>query len=73
MATTKHQDITGDSIVPVYVVPVTAEAKKIVAKQVLGHLPPDEIIAAQQTAKDSAHAKLKKLGLTEDEISAIII
>lgn len=74
---TATQEITPeDSIVPVYLVPPTAEeiaANEAAQAQLEAEQAAAEQAAAdKETAKASATAKLKKLGLTDDEIAALI-
>jgi hypothetical protein len=66
------EDITpADSVVPVYLVPLTkeelAERKQWAAEEAERQKAEEAKIAAKETGK----AKLAKLGLTEEEISAL--
>lgn len=66
------EDITPtDSVVPVYLVPLTkeelAERKQWAAEEEERQKVEEAKLAAKETAK----AKLAKLGLTEEEISAL--
>jgi len=66
------EDITPeDSIVPVYLVPLTAEEEE--ERVVWAQEQADRELAEQAKAdhRKSALAKLAKLGLTEEEISAL--
>lgn len=67
------KDITpADSVVPVYLVPLTAEEE---AEREAWATEAAEREAAEQAkleAKEAAKAKLAKLGLTEEEVAALI-
>lgn len=67
------EDITpSDSVVPVYLVPLTAEEE---AERKAWAAEAAEREAAEQAkleARESALAKLAKLGLTEEEAKAVI-
>ena len=60
-----------DSVAPVYSVIYEKDEPEYV-ELFPDEISPDEMIAAQEQLKDSAIAKLKKLGLTEDEAKAVI-
>ena len=67
------EDITpSDSVVPVYLVPLTkeelAERKQLAAEEIERQKAEEAKLAAKQTAK----AKLAKLGLTEEEFFALV-
>ncbi len=67
------QDITpADSVVPVYLVPLTEE--EIVEREQLTAeaLENDKAEEAKIAAKETAKAKLASLGLAEEEVLAII-
>ena len=71
------EDVTPtDSIVPVYLIPETPEQiaeKEQWAKDEAARVAAEEkAVADKAKAHASATAKLEKLGLTADEISAII-
>lgn len=64
------KEITPEnSIVPVYLEPWTAEQLAQLEEESLRL---QKIQGEQQAAKESAIAKLKKLGLTDDEIAAFL-
>lgn len=67
------EDITPeDSIVPVYLVPLTVEEE---AERIRTSIEESNRLAelqAQEDAKKSAREKLSRFGLTEDEIKAVI-
>lgn len=68
------QDITPeDSVVPVYLVPLTddeiAEREQSAAEM---QKQQREAEQARAAARESAIAKLIKLGLTEDEVTALV-
>lgn len=66
------KDITPeDSVVPVYSVVYEKHEPEYI-ELVEDEISPDEMIAAQQSIRDSALAKLAKLGLTEEEAKAVI-
>jgi hypothetical protein len=70
-------DITPeDSVVPVYLVPLTpeeeAERAQWAADEEARKLAEEEATAAKEAARESAIKKLAKLGLTEEEAQAII-
>lgn len=73
--TTEPIDITPeDSVVPVYLVPLTpeeeAEREAMAAQAEADRIAAEEAEAAKAAAKESAVAKLVKLGLTEEEAKA---
>lgn len=64
------KDITpSDSVVPVYLVPLTKE-ELIENRQ--SEKEREDVELELRKNKDSAISKLKKVGLTDDEIKAII-
>lgn len=67
------EDITpADSVVPVYLVPLTEEE---LAEREQWALEAEAKIAAEEAkvvAREAAMAKLAKLGLTEEEVSALL-
>ena len=67
------EDITpADSVVPVYLVPLTTEEE---AEREAWAAEAEERAAAEEAkiaAKETAKAKLAKLGLTDDEVAALI-
>ena len=66
------EDITpDDSVVPVYSVVYEKDDPEYI-ELVEDETSPDEMIAAQQSLKESALAKLALLGLTEEEAKAVI-
>ena len=70
-------DITPeDSVVPVYLIPLTAEEEaeraQWAADEEARKLAEEEAAAAKVAALDSAMAKLAKLGFTEEEARAFI-
>jgi hypothetical protein len=66
-------DITpGDSVVPVYLVPLTEEE---LAERETWANEAEQRAAAEEAAlaaKETAKAKLAKLGLTDEEVAALI-
>jgi hypothetical protein len=67
------EDITPkDSIVPVYLVPLTEEQETEREQWAIEAAERDAAEQAKLDAKESALAKLAKLGLTEEEAKAII-
>ncbi len=71
------EDITPeDSIVPIYLVPLTeeelAEREILAAEDEAELLAIEEAAAAKAVAKESAKAKLAALGLTEEEVAALL-
>ena len=71
------EDITPeDSIVPIYLVPLTeeelAEREVLAAEAEAERLAVEEASAAKAAAKESAKAKLAALGLTEEEVTALL-
>ena len=66
------EDITpDDSVVPVYSVIYEKHEPEYI-ELVPDETSPEEMIAAQQSLKQSALAKLALLGLTEEEAKAVI-
>lgn len=66
------QDITpADSVVPVYLVPLTPEEEAEREQWAADQVAREAADAARVEARASAHAKLADLGLTEDEIAAL--
>lgn len=68
-------DITPeDSVVPVYLVPLTeeeeAEREAMAAQAEADRIAAEEAEVAKQAAKEAAVAKLVKLGLTKEEAEA---
>lgn len=61
-----------DSVVPVYIIPLTDEDLEIHKQVEADELKRAEDAASREAAKESALKKLSKLGLTEDEAKAII-
>ena len=65
-----------DSIVPIYLVPLTeeelVERERQVAEAENERLAMEEAASAKAIAKESAIAKLAALGLTEEEVSALL-
>lgn len=67
------EDITPeDSVVPVYLVPLTAEEEAERALWAEEQAQREAENKAKEQAKESARTKLAKLGLTEDEVLALI-
>lgn len=67
------QDITPeDSIVPVYLIPLTPQEEEEIASQIQKNLDEESAVQDALMAKQSALAKLAKLGLTEEEARAVI-
>jgi hypothetical protein len=67
------EDITPkDSVVPVYLIPPTEEEVGEREKWAAEETARQAAIEAAAAAKESALAKLAKLGLTEEEITALI-
>jgi hypothetical protein len=67
------EDITPeDSIVPVYLVPLTEEEEAERAQRAQEQADREAAEKAKEEAKVSARAKLTALGLTEDEVAALI-
>lgn len=66
----------GDSVVPVWLVPLTpeeeAEREQWAAEQAQREADEAKAVEDKEAALKSAHAKLKKLGLNADEIAAIV-
>ena len=66
------EDITpDDSVAPVYSVVYDPDEPEYV-ELATDEISPDEMIAEQLKLKNSALAKLKKYGMTEDEAKAVI-
>ena len=66
-------DITpDDSVVPVYLVPLTPEEEAEREQWALEQAEREQAEEAKVAAKESARAKLATLGLTEDEVLALI-
>jgi hypothetical protein len=75
--TPKTVDITPEgSVVPVYLVPLTEEEEadraSVTAQSEAERVAAGAAEIARATAKESALAKLAKLGLTEEEAKAVI-
>lgn len=67
------KDITpDDSVVPIYLAPFIPEEQAEREKWAEEDLRQEEIALAKQAAKESAIAKLAKLGLTAEEAAAIV-
>ena len=67
------EDITPeDSIVPVYLVPLTAEEEAEREDWAAEAAEREAAKEAKLEAKETAKAKLAKLGLTEEEVAALI-
>ena len=67
------EDITPeDSIVPVYLVPLSPEQEAEREQWALEYTEREQAEEAKVAAKESARAKLAKLGLTEEEVLALI-
>ena len=67
------QDITpAGSVVPVYLVPLTAEEEAEREQWAAEQAARETEEAAKVEARQSALAKLAKLGLTDDEITALL-
>ena len=66
---------TEDSVVPVYLIPLTAEQESERMQWALATIAAEKTLADETKAKEdarvSAFAKLAKLGLTPEEITAI--
>ena len=70
-AVTEPQDITpADSVVPVYLVPLTPEEEAEREQLATEQAAREQAEADKIAARESAMAKLAKLGLTIDEINA---
>ena len=69
--TIEPEDITPeDSVVPVYLVPLTADEKAEREQWSIDQAAREQADADKIAARESAMAKLAKLGLTVDEINA---
>lgn len=67
-------DITpADSVVPVYLVPLTPEEGAERETWALEQAEREQAEANKATARESARAKLALLGLTEEEVLALIV
>lgn len=67
------EDITpADSVVPVYLVPLTEEELAEREQWAIEAAEREAAEAAKAEAKVKAIAKLAKLGLTEEEVSALL-
>jgi len=67
------EDITpDDSVVPIYLVPLTPEEEAERTQWAKDAETQQAAETAQAALKESALAKLAKLGLTEDEAKAVI-
>lgn len=71
------EDITpADSVVPVYLVPLTeeelAEREQWAIEAAEREAAEEAKVAAKETAKETAKAKLAALGLTEEEVLALL-
>lgn len=67
------QDITpSDSCVPVYLVPLTEEELAEREQWAIEAAEREAAEEAKVLAKEAAMAKLAKLGLTEEEVSALL-
>ena len=62
----------GDSVVPVYLVPLTAEEEAERETWAAEAAEREAAEAAKLEAKETAKAKLAKLGLSEEEVAALI-
>lgn len=62
----------GDSVVPVWLVPLTPEEEAEREQWAIEQAEREAAEAARVEARESARAKLAKLGLTDDEIAAMI-
>lgn len=72
-AVTEPQDITpGDSAVPVYLVPLTPEQEAEREQWAAEQVEREAAETAKATARESAMAKLSALGLTDDEVAALL-
>lgn len=70
---TLGEDITPeDSVVPVYLVPLTPEEDAEREAWAFEEAQRQAEAVAKEQAKESARAKLAKLGLTEEEVLALI-
>lgn len=66
------EDITPeDSVVPVYLVPLTPEEEAEREQWALEQAAREQAEADKQKARESALAKLAKLGLTEEELATL--
>lgn len=66
------EDITPeDSVVPVYLVPLTSEEEAEREQWALEQAAREQAEADKQKARESALAKLAKLGLTEEELATL--
>ncbi len=66
-------DVTPeDSFAPVYIVPLTEEDVASIEDVSLKQQEQEKLLAAQRATKESAIAKLAKLGLTAEEAAAIV-
>lgn len=71
-AVSEPQDITtADSVVPVYLVPLTPEEEAEREQWAADQVAREAAEAERAAARESAHAKLADLGLTDDEIAAL--
>ena len=67
------KDITpADSVVPVYLVPLTAEEEAERETWAAEAAEREAVEAAKVEAKETAKAKLAALGLNEEEVAALI-
>jgi hypothetical protein len=67
------KDITpADSVVPVYLVPLTAEEEAEREQWAVEAAEREAAEEAKLAAKEAAKAKLAKLGLSEEEVAALI-
>ena len=62
----------GDSVVPVWLVPLTPEEEAERAAWAIEQAEREQAEADKATARETAIAKLAKLGLTEMEIQSLI-
>ena len=66
-------DITPeDSVVPIFLIPFTEEQELEIKESVNNFVGPNELLEQKTILFESATEKLKKLGLTIDEIQAVI-
>lgn len=66
------EETPEDSIVPVYLVPLTLEEEAEREQMVLDQLEYDALETSRTEAKISALSKLEKLGITQEELSALL-
>ena len=66
------EETPEDSVVPVYHMPLTSEEEAHRETLVLEHIENEELTLQKEIAKESALTKLEKLGITQEELSALL-